>query len=58
MESGRLDPFSFDEVADLHDLYGKAFEEKYHEYEQKAEKVNMESQDPSIDLRKQMLKCF
>ena len=49
--------FRSNEVADLHDLYGKAFEEKYHEYEQKAEKGEIWSHKiPSIDLWKQMLK--
>ena len=49
--------FRSNEVADLHDLYGKAFEDKYHEYEQKAEKGEIWSHKiPSIDLWKQMLK--
>ena len=30
--------FRSNEVSDLHDLYGKAFEKKYIEYEAKAEK--------------------
>ncbi len=51
--------FRSNEVADLHDLYGKAFEEKYHEYEQKAEKGDIWSHKiPSIDLWKQMLKML
>ena len=51
--------FRSNEVADLHDLYGKAFEEKYHEYEQKAEKGEIWSHKiPSIDLWKQMLKML
>jgi ribonucleoside-diphosphate reductase alpha chain len=51
--------FRSNEVADLHDLYGKAFEEKYHEYEQKADKGEIWSHKiPSIDLWKQMLKML
>jgi len=51
--------FRSNEVADLHDLYGKAFEDKYHEYEQKAEKGEIWSHKiPSIDLWKQMLKML
>ena len=51
--------FRSNEVSDLHDLYGKAFEEKYHEYEQKAEKGEIWSHKiPSIDLWKQMLKML
>ncbi len=51
--------FRSNEVADLHDLYGKAFEKKYHEYEQKAEKSEIWSHKiPSIDLWKQMLKML
>jgi ribonucleoside-diphosphate reductase alpha chain len=37
MEKGSWTLFSPDEVPDLHDLYGSAFEKKYLEYEEKAE---------------------
>ncbi|MCI0399957.1 MAG: ribonucleoside-diphosphate reductase subunit alpha [Gammaproteobacteria bacterium] len=35
VEEGKWTLFSPDEVLDLHDLYGKAFEQRYVEYEQK-----------------------
>jgi ribonucleoside-diphosphate reductase alpha chain len=51
--------FRSNEVSDLHDLYGKAFEEKYAEYETMAEKGDIWSHTiPAIDLWKQMLKLI
>ena len=51
--------FQSNEVPDLHDLYGKAFDQKYLEYEEKAEKGEIWSQTiPAIDLWKQMLKMI
>lgn len=38
LESGSWTLFSPDEVPDLHHLYGKAFEERYEEYEKKGER--------------------
>jgi len=38
VEEGEWTLFSPDEVPELHDLYGKAFREKYEEYEAKAER--------------------
>ena len=60
MESrGNWTLFRSNEVPDLHDLYGKAFEEKYTEYETKAEKGEIWSHNISaIDLWKQMLKML
>ena len=57
MESrGNWTLFRSNEVPDLHDLYGKAFEDKYTEYETKAEKGEIWSHNiPAIDLWKQML---
>jgi ribonucleoside-diphosphate reductase alpha chain len=40
MSNGRF--FSPGETPDLHDLVGKAFEEKYVEYEEKAKKGEMQ----------------
>ena len=51
--------FRSNEVSDLHDLYGKAFEEKYCEYEEKAKNGDLWSHSmPAIDLWKQMLKML
>ena len=51
--------FRSNEVSDLHDLYGKAFEDKYHEYEKQAQDGKIWSQSiPAIDLWKQMLKML
>ena len=40
-EDGQWTLFSPDETPDLHDLYGKAFAERYAYYEQKAERMEM-----------------
>lgn len=51
--------FRSNEVPDLHDLYGQAFEKKYLEYEAKAEKGEIWNHTmPAIDLWKQMLKLL
>ncbi|NDV62432.1 ribonucleoside-diphosphate reductase subunit alpha [Puniceicoccales bacterium CK1056] len=51
--------FRSNQVKDLHDLYGKAFEEKYEYYEQLAEEGKIWGQKmPAIDLWKQMLKML
>ncbi len=60
MESrGNWTLFRSNEVPELHDLYGQAFEKKYLEYEAKAEKRQIWSHNiPAIDLWKQMLKML
>ena len=51
--------FRSSDVPDLHDLYGRAFETRYAEYEQKAEAGEMWSRSvEAIDLWKQMLKML
>jgi ribonucleoside-diphosphate reductase alpha chain len=51
--------FRSNEAPDLHELYGKAFEERYAEYEVKAERGEMFGKKvPAIDLWKQMLKMI
>ncbi len=51
--------FRSNEVPDLHDLYGKAFEEKYEEYERKAEAGEIWGKKiKAIDLWKEMLKML
>ncbi|KND51755.1 MAG: ribonucleoside-diphosphate reductase, alpha subunit [Parcubacteria bacterium C7867-001] len=49
--------FSPDEVPDLHEIYGRAFEEKYVQYEKMAEegKIKLYKKIPAIDLWKKML---
>ena len=48
--------FRSNEVSDLHDLYGKAFEEKYCEYESKAEAGEIFGEKhPAIEIWKKML---
>ena len=60
MESrGNWTLFRSNEVPDLHDLYGKAFEDKYAEYEALAEKGEIWGHSiPAIDLWKSMLKLL
>ncbi|MDE2799955.1 MAG: ribonucleoside-diphosphate reductase subunit alpha, partial [Gemmatimonadota bacterium] len=57
MEKGSWTLFSPDEVPDLHDLYGKAFEEKYIAYEQKAEagELQQSRQIDAVQLWRKML---
>jgi ribonucleoside-diphosphate reductase alpha chain len=51
--------FRSNEVADLHDLYGKAFEQRYEEYEALATTGKIWSRQlPAIDLWKSMLKMI
>ena len=49
--------FSPDETPDLHDLYGKAFEERYEQYEQLAAdgKIKLHRTMPAVDLWRKML---
>ncbi|MCL4130023.1 UNVERIFIED_CONTAM: hypothetical protein GTU68_061328 [Idotea baltica] len=49
--------FSPDETPDLHDLYGKAFEERYEYYEQQAAegKLTLTRSLPAVDLWRKML---
>jgi ribonucleoside-diphosphate reductase alpha chain len=47
------------EVADLHELYGRAFEERYEEYERRAEAGEIFGERiPALELWKQMLKML
>ncbi len=51
--------FRSNEVKDLHDLYGRAFEERYEHYEALSQKGKIYGkQMPAIDLWKQMLKML
>ncbi|MGF1531357.1 MAG: ribonucleoside-diphosphate reductase subunit alpha [Puniceicoccaceae bacterium] len=51
--------FRASDTPDLHDLYGKAFEERYQEYEARAERGEIFGKRmPAIDLWKQMLKML
>lgn len=51
--------FRSNEVPDLHNLYGKAFEEKYAEYEAKVEAGKIWGEKtPAIELWKRMLKMI
>jgi len=51
--------FRSNEVPDLHDLYGKAFEDKYMEYEAKAERGEISGEVvPALDLWKKMLQMI
>ena len=60
MESrGNWTLFRSNEVSDLHDLYGKAFEDRYSEYEARAERGEMFGETiPAIDLWKSMLRMI
>ena len=51
--------FRSNEVPDLHDLYGNAFEERYKEYEEKAKNGEIFGKTmPAIELWKHMLKML
>ena len=51
--------FRSNDVSDLHDLYGRAFEEKYEYYEQLVDEGTLWGKKvPAIDLWKQMLKML
>jgi ribonucleoside-diphosphate reductase alpha chain len=56
-EDGQWTLFSPDEAPDLHDLYGKAFAERYAYYEQKAERMEMRvaKRVRAVDLWRRML---
>ncbi len=56
-EEGQWTLFSPDEVADLHDLVGKAFEKRYTEYEQMTEtgEIRMFKRIPAVELWRKML---
>lgn len=49
--------FSPDEAPDLHDLYGRAFEERYEQYEELAAegKIKLTRKVPAVDLWRKML---
>ncbi|MBU3758974.1 MAG: ribonucleoside-diphosphate reductase subunit alpha [Candidatus Omnitrophica bacterium] len=49
--------FSPDEVRDLHDLFGEAFEKRYHEYEEMAKhgKIRLHRTVPAVQLWRKML---
>ncbi len=56
-EEGKWTLFSPDETPDLHDLYGKTFEQRYAEYEQKAARGEMRvfKTLPALELWRKML---
>jgi len=56
-DNGEWTLFSPDEVPDLHDLYGKAFEERYEEYERQADdgKMRMQRRVGAVELWRKML---
>jgi ribonucleoside-diphosphate reductase alpha chain len=56
-EGGEWTLFSPDEVPELHDIYGAAFEKRYKEYEQMADegKIALFKRIPAADLWKKML---
>ena len=56
-EDGQWTLFSPDEVPELHDLYGKAFEEKYTAYEKMADddKIRLTKRMPAKQLWRKML---
>ena len=56
-EGGEWTLFSPDEVPDLHDLYGRAFEQRYVEYERQAAlgKIRMHRSYPAVELWRKML---
>ncbi|MGH8503927.1 MAG: ribonucleoside-diphosphate reductase subunit alpha, partial [Gammaproteobacteria bacterium] len=57
MEDGQWTLFSPDETADLHDLYGRAFEQRYAEYEAKAARGEIRNfkQIKAVELWRKML---
>ncbi len=56
-ENGQWTLFSPDEVPDLHDLYGKAFQERYEHYEKLADegKIRMSRRINALELWRKML---
>ena len=58
-QRGEWSFFRANETADLHHLYGQAFEKRYHEYEEMAEKGEIFARKvPAIEVWKQMLKMI
>ncbi len=57
MEEKNWTLFSPDEVSDLHDLYGKAFEKRYEEYEALAQQgiIKLSKTIPAVELWRKML---
>ena len=57
VEEGNWTLFSPDEVPDLHDLYGKAFRERYEHYEREAAagSLRLSRSIPAVDLWRKML---
>jgi ribonucleoside-diphosphate reductase alpha chain len=57
IEGGDWTLFSPDEVSDLHDLYGRAFRERYEFYEREAEagRIRQHRKIPAYDLWRKML---
>ncbi len=56
-ENGNWTLFSPSDTPDLHDLYGKAFEKRYEEYEKMAEvgKIKLHKKVEAVDLWRKML---
>ncbi len=56
-EGGMWTLFSPDDVPDLHDLYGPAFEQRYSDYERKADagEIRLFKRLPAVDLWRKML---
>lgn len=56
-EEGQWTLFSPDEVPDLHDLYGQAFERRYREYERIADEgqITLWRRVPAVDLWRKMI---
>jgi ribonucleoside-diphosphate reductase alpha chain len=56
-EEGSWTLFSPDDVSDLHDLYGRAFEERYAEYERQADsgQITLFKRLPAVELWRKML---
>lgn len=57
LEEGQWTLFSPDEVPDLHELYGRAFEQRYTEYERKADAgdIKLWRRIPAVDLWRKMI---
>lgn len=56
-QNGQWTLFSPDEVRDLHDLYGREFEERYEQYERLADEgeIQLFRRVPAVDLWRKML---
>ncbi len=59
-ENGVWTLFSPDETPDLHDLYGKAFEARYTEYEEQAKSgtIKLSKEIPAVQLWRKMLQML